>query len=379
MILKEPNENIKHSKHAKLIKPIGGAMHRLEFGFLGAPCGVIQKLCTDIAANLSEFKIGYVDADHHPNEAANKLFSTSYTDKQNFHRFDTDTNNRVINQALLNTCATVFVNGNHYKTASQILILNEKKKESLERKLDRINDVKLIIKDEGVIEVFDYLKAHLPHLENISVCEISEIDKITSAIKQCITDSVPPLTGLVFAGGKSQRMGEDKGSIKYHQVEQRLHMAQLLDTVCTETFLSTRSDQNIETTYKTYDDLFVGLGPFGGLLTAFRNSPNTAFLTVPVDAPLIDTHLINYLVQYRNPNKVATCFYNPETKFPEPLITIWEPRAYPVLLHYLSQGYACPRKVLINSDIELLKVEWVEKLRNANTLEERAELIKLLK
>ena len=44
-------------------------------------------------------------------------------------------------------------------------------------------------------------------------------------------------------------------------------------------------------------------------------------------------------------------------QFPEPLITIWEPKAYPILLNYLSQGYSCPRKVLINSDVEIVEVD----------------------
>ena len=63
---------------------------------------------------------------------------------------------------------------------------------------------------------------------------------------------------------------------------------------------------------------------------------------------------------------MATCFHNPDTKFPEPLITIWEPRAYPVLLEFLSQGYSCPRKVLINTDIEEIHVEEVAFMENVN-------------
>jgi molybdenum cofactor guanylyltransferase len=54
------------------------------------------------------------------------------------------------------------------------------------------------------------------------------------------------------------------------------------------------------------------------------------------------------------------------------LITIWEPRAYPVLLSFLAQGISCPRKVLINSDIELLDVPNIDALMNVNTPEERA-------
>ena len=63
---------------------------------------------------------------------------------------------------------------------------------------------------------------------------------------------------------------------------------------------------------------------------------------------------------------MATAIYNPETGFPEPLITIWEPRSYQVILNFLAQGYSCPRKVLINSDINLLKLEEPRVLLNVN-------------
>ena len=54
--------------------------------------------------------------------------------------------------------------------------------------------------------------------------------------------------------------------------------------------------------------------------------------------------------------------------FVEPLITIYEPKAYPVLLQYLAQGYSCPRKMLINSDVEIVEVD-ASLIRNINTPE----------
>ena len=56
-------------------------------------------------------------------------------------------------------------------------------------------------------------------------------------------------------------------------------------------------------------------------------------------------------------------------QFVEPLITIYEPKAYPVLLQYLAQGYSCPRKMLINSDVEIIEVD-DSLIRNINTPEE---------
>ncbi len=60
---------------------------------------------------------------------------------------------------------------------------------------------------------------------------------------------------------------------------------------------------------------------------------------------------------------------NDSTGFPDPLITLWEPRAYPVMLEFLGLGYSCPRKVLINSDVEIVHgdQEW---LTNVNTTEQ---------
>ncbi|MGA0212736.1 MAG: molybdenum cofactor guanylyltransferase, partial [Flavobacteriaceae bacterium] len=84
------------------------------------------------------------------------------------------------------------------------------------------------------------------------------------------------------------------------------------------------------------------------------------------------------LVEGRNPNKLATCFYNSQTQFPEPLITLWEPKAYPVLLDFLSRGYSCPRKVLINSSIEMLTLEDEKVLFNANTPEDKFKATKVL-
>ena len=75
--------------------------------------------------------------------------------------------------------------------------------------------------------------------------------------------------------------------------------------------------------------------------------------------------------------KVATAIKGKNKDFPEPLITIYEPKAYAILLQYLAQGYSCPRKMLINSDVEIVEVE-DNLIRNINTPEEYNAAIKEL-
>jgi molybdopterin-guanine dinucleotide biosynthesis protein A len=117
------------------------------------------------------------------------------------------------------------------------------------------------------------------------------------------------------------------------------------------------------------------LGPFGAILSAFRAHPDAAWLVVACDLPNLDAAAIDYLVAQRNTSKIATTFRSPFDQFPEPLVTIWEPKSYPVLLQFLAQGYSCPRKALINSPTEILEPLRPESLVNVNQPEELAQVI----
>jgi molybdopterin-guanine dinucleotide biosynthesis protein A len=93
---------------------------------------------------------------------------------------------------------------------------------------------------------------------------------------------------------------------------------------------------------------------------------------------LIDNETLTYLIQHRDASKIATTFESPHDGFPEPLITIWEPKAYPILLSFLAQGYSCPRKVLRNNEVRIIKALHPEKLMNVNTEAELVEAKTLL-
>ena len=182
-----------------------------------------------------------------------------------------------------------------------------------------------------------------------------------------------PVNGLVLAGGKSTRMGEDKGGIFYHGLPQREHAAQLLDRHCAQTFIST--SKKIETSFEVIPDSHENLGPFGGILSAFERDPNAAWLVVATDIPMLDEQSIRQLIQHRNPLKMATCFRNVETDRLEPLITLWEPRVYPLLQESLSKVDFCVRKLLIDHEVQELQIHHPDVLINANTPEEKEQIL----
>ena len=189
------------------------------------------------------------------------------------------------------------------------------------------------------------------------------------------------INGLVLAGGKSVRMGKDKARIVWHNKEQHYHMADLLNQFCNKVFISCRLEQEskIDINYNVLPDTVTNLGPYGAILSAFENNAECAWLVTACDLPLLDESTIEYLVQHRDQSCIATTYRSPYDGMPEPLITIWEPHSYKVLLSFLTLGISCPRKALINSDVCILTPPDPRALSNVNTPEEVFETMNTIK
>ncbi|MGI4738383.1 MAG: NTP transferase domain-containing protein [Janthinobacterium lividum] len=374
------------SKHADLTRPAIGDFARHELAFLGAPCGAIQQLAAAVTAVLAPagLRVGYVDADHASGDAdaAHTLSpllqagaAVEVTDKIHFRRRDDrGAFDRFSQPELLASAHLALVNGNHFGARQQVVLIDPRK--SLAHKLDKLTDVQAFVLAEGVGEVPDYLQAHLPHHAQLPRFAWADAAGLAAWVQQWLAARRAPLRGLVLAGGLSQRMQTDKGRLHYGTTgrEQREVAAGLLAEVCQDVFISCRADQSAELPagLQPLPDTFLGLGPLGGILSAFRNDPNAAWLVLACDLPFLTAGTLRELVAGRQPGRLATAFRSPGGEFPEPLITIFEPRAYPELLRFLGLGYSCPRKMLINSDVEVLPTPGGEALRNVNTPDERA-------
>ncbi|MCL6265936.1 NTP transferase domain-containing protein [Flagellimonas myxillae] len=186
-----------------------------------------------------------------------------------------------------------------------------------------------------------------------------------------MSKELPQLYGLVLAGGRSTRMGSDKGLLNYHGVPQKDYLYQLLGEICDKVYLSVREDQ--QTSNSSDVDVIVDKneyrGPFNGILSAHDAHPNVAWLVLACDLPLLDLDSLKLLKEQRNPDKLATSFATTESGLPEPLITIWEPEGLKTsIMHLRTTDSTCPRKFLIKSDVQLVFPEKDEVLYNANSL-----------
>ena len=358
------NEHLKHGKTEKVKR---GEFGKREVAITGTSCNNIKDLAQGISRQLQDLKIAFADAGHQHDQAerSGPLF-LSYTDRRSTTEIQfTAQFNRYRRNVLFSEADLVLVNGNHFSASRQILVLDPGK--TLDRKTETVTDPLMIIYRNRPYHIPETLRNKFPGMDDLPYFHIEDHKGIAQVIRKWVEAEVPPLYGLVLAGGKSLRMGKDKGLIEYFGKPHREYLYDLLSESVGKVFYSIRPGQKRELKGKpVVVDSISDLGPLGALISAFREHPGNAWLVVATDLPLVNSETIGHLIRARNPSKMATAFYNPATDFPEPLITIWEPKAFPVLLDFFGLGYSCPRKVLINSDIELLQPAQPETLINVN-------------
>ncbi|QIP18040.1 NTP transferase domain-containing protein [Spirosoma aureum] len=181
---------------------------------------------------------------------------------------------------------------------------------------------------------------------------------------------VDSLNGLVLIGGKSIRMGQDKSVLAYHNKPQREHLTDLLQACCNKVFWSVNGHQAAELAdveqpliVDAFDNI---VGPLNGILSAFQAMPDAAWLVVACDMPLLTAQSIHALVIGRDPAKHATAFYDSDGRFPEPLLSIWEPSIWPILQKAIAEGAYSPRRILMMNDVHLLTAPNIRELVNIN-------------
>ena len=212
----------------------------------------------------------------------------------------------------------------------------------------------------------------------------NDVAGVAGFIERCFAQRAAaiPLFGLVLAGGLSSRMGTDKALLSYHAGNQLVTTAALLSDKCDKVFISCRQEQ--AETYSGYGhpiitDCYLGMGPMGGLLSAQRSHPDSAWLVTACDLPFVEADTIASLLSSRDPFRFATAFTSPGSKLPEPLLTIYEPKTRQALLQQHASGNDSLSSFLRHSRILSTESNAPSTLRNVNDPASMAEVKEVLK
>jgi molybdenum cofactor guanylyltransferase len=170
-------------------------------------------------------------------------------------------------------------------------------------------------------------------------------------------------------------MGRDKALLKYHGRPQVRHVVDLLRPFCAQVYVSSRREQARSALYQGLSQVhdakkYAGQGPLAGILTAMGRFPKRSWIILACDLPYVDAAVLKKLVEGRDPKRMATAYLSRVDGLPEPLCAIYEPRYRSRLAGSYKKGLRCPRKIMINSRVKLLKQDGHNFLTNINDPDE---------
>lgn len=148
------------------------------------------------------------------------------------------------------------------------------------------------------------------------------------------------LTGLVLAGGRSTRLGQDKVELPLNGQSLLARTAGLAVRFCSRVVVSGRNPADLGLDLDWLPDDEPGHGPMGGILTGLAHLGGP-LLVLACDLPLLDEATVARLVEHRGsrpPGTVVTTFLQSATGFIEPLVAVYEDLARPHLAAALAAG-----------------------------------------
>jgi molybdopterin-guanine dinucleotide biosynthesis protein A len=185
------------------------------------------------------------------------------------------------------------------------------------------------------------------------------------------------ITAIILAGGKSQRMGTDKGLLDLNGKTFIQHICDALQPIVGSNILIVSANKEYDVLgFSRAEDIIEDKGPVGGLYTGLKESKTKVNLVLSVDVPLVSTELLEWLIKSHDENYLIT-----QTKIgnkTSPLIGVYDRSMRNVFGEHLGGNQLRFRKVIEDVKHQTIVVpeKWSNQLQNINTQEEYQNLIK---
>lgn len=148
------------------------------------------------------------------------------------------------------------------------------------------------------------------------------------------------MNGVVLAGGKSSRLGQDKTAVDYLGETLLERSARLLGTCCDTVYVSCRDPRKVPPGLHALPDETERIGPLGGIITALRRLGGPVFV-LACDLPFMERRFLEALADARSARPaqcVMTVWEQEDSGFVEPLVAIYEQAALPLLERGIVDG-----------------------------------------
>lgn len=179
------------------------------------------------------------------------------------------------------------------------------------------------------------------------------------------------ITGIILAGGKSQRMGVDKGLLLLRDKTFVAHICAALQPIVGDNIVIVSSNPAYDALgYTRIEDLISNKGPVSGLYSALKFSKTKINFVLSVDVPLVTTELLQWILsKHEDSYMVTQVQVHYKTS---PLVAVYDRSMRIVFGEHLAGNQLKLREVIEDVSHQTIEVpeKWSMQVQNINTQEE---------
>jgi molybdopterin-guanine dinucleotide biosynthesis protein A len=182
------------------------------------------------------------------------------------------------------------------------------------------------------------------------------------------------ITGIILAGGKSSRMGKDKGLLELNGKTFMSRIIEALEPVADTIIIVSNNNDYDVFNLKRVEDIIKDSGPLAGLFTGLFYSETENNIVLSCDVPLINKLVLLELINTFDSEAEAIQIESQGRTMP--LVAMYKKQAMHVLLKQLQQGERRLIVAIEKLNLKTLKLipELEQYVRNVNTLQELKEI-----
>ena len=104
------------------------------------------------------------------------------------------------------------------------------------------------------------------------------------------------LTAIILAGGKSSRMGEDKGLMFFKDKPMIQYIIDVVKPLVNEIMIVTNEKKYEQFGYPVYKDIIKDKGPLAGIVTGLTYSTTAKNIVLSCDVPFVNEGILRLLI-----------------------------------------------------------------------------------
>jgi len=172
------------------------------------------------------------------------------------------------------------------------------------------------------------------------------------------------ITGIILAGGKSSRMGSDKGFVMYKNKAFIQHIIEAIQPLVQEIIIVSNNPDYDIFKLKRVTDIIENAGPLAGVYTGLHYTTTENNLVVSCDVPLINSETLSFLIdEIDEKSDVVQLESQGKTM---PLIALYKKNCKETCYKILQKGERRLRVALSHLTIKTITLEKTHEIFTSN-------------